>query len=148
MKRLARSRFLTSMLVCGLAAVAVTYGVNLMWANQRRRITLANRADIGSAQVMAEEIVGETGLPYGGVYDSANRIWLEGPFHRAGGAPDEIPPDIVATPGFERPLEFDDPVPGPQGPPPHSAPPHPAAPVHEAPPALGDDAGMNNGTCQ
>lgn len=30
MKRLARSRFLTSMLVCGLAAVAVTYGVNLI----------------------------------------------------------------------------------------------------------------------
>jgi hypothetical protein len=31
---------------------------------------------------LAEEIAAATNLPYGGIYDHFNRMWIEGPFHR------------------------------------------------------------------
>ena len=125
--------------------------VDVIWLTEHRRVPLASLGDVEQAKLAAEEIAKATGLPYGGTYDFWNKMWIEGPFHKQiTHTGDEGEPHAVES------IDDDEQVvqhtasqlPHPPLPPnalpaQHAIEPHPPAGLADAPPALGDDAGLN-----
>jgi len=94
-----------------------TYQICIVWATENRRVALALATDIMEGEYRAKELAEQTSVPYGGIYDGWNKMWIVGPMHkkigneaRAADEAEKIADQLSAS---------------------------------HAPPALGDDKGFN-----
>ena len=49
---------------------------------KRRHVAIAIAGDVTQAVYLAKEIAHSINVPYGGIYDKMNKMWIEGPFHK------------------------------------------------------------------
>ncbi|HEY3333388.1 MAG TPA: hypothetical protein VGK19_25375 [Capsulimonadaceae bacterium] len=78
----------------GTGTWSTRYKVCVSWSTESRTVTLALGGDIMQSQLAAKEIAKQTGIPYGGIYDSWNKIWLEGPFRTVMSDGSDIAADV------------------------------------------------------
>ena len=94
-----------------------TYQICAVWATENRRVALDVADDIMEAEYRAKDLAEQTGVPYGGIYDGWNKMWIVGPMHK------KIGNETRAADDAEKIAD------------------HLSA--QHAPPALGDDKGFN-----
>jgi len=94
-----------------------TYEICVMWATENRHVAIALANDITQAKHRAEELAEQASVPYGGIYDVWNKMWLVGPMHK------KIGNEIRAADEAEKIAD--------------------QLSAEHAPPAVGDETGFN-----